>query len=570
MVIGKLRILILWGIDMGNKVDKDVHILTAESQPRSLELVFYDEQLIRCFGSDDEVSEMNRLYDSYGSESDDYKNYVIQLGDKYYPNLKARIRCIGNTYKILGVRHDRDTYASSGFYKPSCAKRHFHIYIRRSNNSQFKVGFFVDKSSPKCLCVFDESRDVYLTHKLTTIADWVKACHYAWHDPALGKSTLNKHEYALSDLFANCDDVFDSCKGPIDVKEVYTPSVIGKTASDCCMAVRELGFLGRPIAPYMDELRCANATLAKGYEKTIFSSYESALYQFIESTPRTLPRLCIFLYDPNGNVGKSYNSKTACLNMGYSESQIVKASSSRYGGLDKLSADHKVLLLNDMSTEYAHQLSEQENNVIQRRGSGCVPNCLDIVIASSNANFKDWYSSVSYCNLSANYKSALTRWFVIDCSDKSDLKCTNYANRGDFNSAYVLQNRFDEWFEAFKSAVSAFKPAPKCLHAFKAKYPDLASWFFKQPRKCQEYFIERYENVTREHLLAFDPILAQSYEVGLYPLYVFLTCDKVYDEESEYESYIQSMIDEYESNLPLSASDMVDKEFIPASSHIPD
>lgn len=559
--------MFLWGIDMAKSTVR--HNLTSASRVYSLDMTFYDEQLIRCFGYDDEVSEMNRLREVYGTDSDDYKAYVVQIGDKYFPDLKARVKSIQGNYYIAGICHDKDTIMSSGFSVPAFEKRHYHVYIKCGN--QFYVRQFVsDKSSPYCLAVYDDELDQSLLHELCTIKDFPRALHYLWHDPQLGATTENKYVYDESDIFANRDNFVFS--GSLEADHSFTPAKIAQSASDCCVKASELGYKGMPISGYLDDLRKANATLAKGYEKIIRDSYERALYEFVNSNPRTLPRLCVFIYDPNGNVGKSYNSEQACLGLGYSKSQIIKASSSRYGGLDELSADHKVLLLNDMSTEYAHQLSEQENNVIQRRGSGCCANCTDIVIASSNADFKTWYSSDSYCKLSANYNSALTRWFVIDCSDKNNLKVSNYANRGDYNSAYELLDRFDAWFEAFKKSVSTYKPAPKCFAAFRAKYPDLAKWFRSQPKKCQDNFIERFENVINGNLLSFDPVLEQSY-YGLYPLYVFLTCDKIYDEESEYEAYIQKMVDDYELSIAHADHSEVPSEkvsldsFVVSSSH---
>lgn len=387
-----------------SRFKKKDHKLSTESTVRSLNLKFYDEQLIESMGTPEEIDTCNKLSQAIidcktkelrSQHVEKLNTYVYSVIESkgYDKKLYDNIRSVDPLYaQIYGIRHDRD-YLEDDFFCPSIEKRHYHVILRlvpdeHKNYPVVKARTLLNLLGIKYRKKFDET--IILNKAMETVGKFPTALLYLTHedDSAI---RAGKTIYSKSELITNMPESAYELIIKNLLEHIKPHRITYAEMNEICDRFYNAGLHGQSFNK-----------LIEAYGR--FNLYSQSKYQVIEKMYRDgiekrlsenheLNRLVLYIQGAS-DMGKTCNIVPALERCGVSHPYIVRHSGN--GNLDGLQPDHDALVFDDsFRLDNILTAADQYECSLYKRNKGNSYFFGNYLIILSNEKFEDWIDEVT-------------------------------------------------------------------------------------------------------------------------------------------------------------------------------
>lgn len=447
--------------------------LNMASQARKLFITCYPEQVIP-------VELRNQLFpeSSNGSLKRTNPNFwETPDGRLILKKCKEKLQKIADQnkdfWKMNDICHDSDmTVDKHDKTKIVHKKDHFHIVIWRVDEKRFRV----DQAVKALGLHFDGVRDANLMDKgaFQSVRNLKHALKYELHTTK--KSQLDgKYQYSVNDLITNLSTD--------EIKNIYQAEVKDELSDDDWDELRKMSYKCGENLHDFDHFADTHFNTRQQSQspfRVVRKSYEKGLKYGI-SKCSDLPRLAVIIQGA-GNVGKSFNTKLACKEMGLKVCEATYGS----GKYDNLTANDDVLLFDD---EYASQIIEVSDNrpvAVRRRNTNNSPWTGQYMIVLTNKDCDTWLKlSAKYPTengeIRQDYQStfdALRQRFIFCHVEWGDYKAPTFDRTNDVShDVHIVLDKLTE------------RGGDKYADIHKKMYDDLISHIEKH---MKEYYYQKW------------------------------------------------------------------------------
>lgn len=355
-------------------------------------------------------------------------------------------------FQVIGICHDRDTYADEGhFWKPAIEKEHYHIILRCSDRKKrIRVQKVLKDLGVEYRPNLDD--ELWANHGVETTGNFPGYATYLTHETEKAVNE-GKELYRMDELVSNLtiDEIQKIRDGYIRVAESSK-----KLSSDDWALIDEtaykLGYELKNFSEWYDSQPFNVRSNAK--VKTIRESYERGVNARIEEKTEML-RLCVFIHgEPNS--GKTYASEKALSGKRY---LTVKGGGT--GKFDNLRVDHQAIIIDD---DVCPNLLNMTDNYICRaykRQSNNPAWTGQYFIVTSNYAFDEW---IKMCNLKEkHFQAAHSRFYLCEIRQKEDgtnyLALSSPSIRGSAEQQGQRAEMFRDFQNKFNQTMEGYHPA---------------------------------------------------------------------------------------------------------------
>jgi hypothetical protein len=368
--------------------------------------------------------------------------------------LRENIRKIDkNKWQIIAIEHNRD-YQTDDFWEPSLDKPHVHIFMRVVNGSPTKIRTVLNALGVE----FRRGKDEYLVeHGLETCRNYSACALYATHETPQAIAD-GKERYQLEELISNL--TIDEIK---EIRAGYVrPSATRRATMDDLIALDkeafDRGYQLKDFSTWYNELpfnirsHCKMKTIRESFNRGI----QSRIDKHIE-----IVRTCIYIQG-EPQVGKTYTSTKALENMGIKYSDIYMVDNSGTGQYDRLKPTHKAIIIDDQTSSNMLKASDNYICRMHRRGSDDPIWTGEILVVTSNLEFKEWLHDCGFKN-EDNIKAMVSRFFIckveyLDTVKRYHLKLESHSTRGTAKERNQRYDNFNKFKNAFDEEYLTFDP----------------------------------------------------------------------------------------------------------------
>lgn len=494
------------------KKDKEINPLkigknaSTSSQTNTLSLKVYTEQLMQA--------DIRARYEELALDlqkiqnADDYDEAEYKAKQDEFDKLDRdactafikRVKAIDpKQFCVVSIKHDKDEVRDKNdLFEVSIKKPHWHIYVWTPSDSvfydagrSFRVHTMIcgDKrkghENPYLGINYDPQRDVSIwdnrgAERIHNIPASVAYClHISSSAIKAGKHVYDKSEIVTNLSNSEINTILNLYKGIGNSNNHF----IRKPNADDWQTWGNIAYeRGLHLENFEDwavdhfmvhQMASANFRVVRKF-------YDRGLVQGLAKAPQ-LNRCNIFILGA-GNLGKSYNSQQALLDIGIKN--IVEPTSGT-GKYDGVNADTEALLFNDTRMTQARTVMEQKPVKLHRRNNN------DPVWKGSwvvfTSNFENPIDAAADCfnyeptenkdgeleytkKQMENIKPVLQRAFYCKVELDTDSKSPNYGHyhlvlirnveRGDDNQINQLGEMFARFSKAFNNSIRNYEPEP--------------------------------------------------------------------------------------------------------------
>lgn len=422
---------------MGKKKGKNKLSYTLESSMRSFSLKFYDEQIIRGFGSPDQIDRLNSIKDL-----PDYEVQLKELGDKCKDSFISHLKSVDSSkFFVIGIYHDKD-YVTNDFFAPSIEKRHCHIIGWSVNDVPYKLRTIFNILGLSLL-----PGDSAIYDYIETVIHRCEMLNYLTHNTEQAIKD-GKYQYDDSELFSNYSmGYINSIRDTVTNNDSYKLSHVDQKRYDqlfynCGFSNSSFNELYFSLPPYVRQNRSFTSVLKESYDHGLKDSINDN---------NEIDRLCIYIQG-DSNTSKSYSSYHAAKDL---YKRVFVVDGGKTGMFDDYDVTTRCLILNDYYLPNILNICDNKKAKLYKRGSGTPYFLGDVVVITGNKPFSVWLSD---CNIhDKNQEQAMsTRFFVCEMCKFGDsyqarLIQTPTSYRGDSNKKVEDFLTFVEKFNSYSS-----------------------------------------------------------------------------------------------------------------------
>ena len=400
------------------KSSKSYRPLTFRSSVRTLELVFYDEQL------------------PYG-----------------WLRLKETIKSIDKSkMQILSIKHNKDEGISHKMDEEVLEKDHYMVIIRMCNNKTAKVGTLLNMLKIEFRPASDQT--LWENGGCRTIRNFSDRAMYLIHETE--EAILDhKPQYSIDDIFSNLDrdEIKQIMEGYVRVGK---KKIDNETMAELDQYAYDLGYKLGSFESWYSSLEFAirkNAGM-----RTIKESY----YRGVEERAKKgeeINRLCVFIQGA-GNSGKTYSAIHSFEN---NEKLIIDGGGT--GKYDRLTVSTDVVIVDDQCSNYLLNMADNKICQVYRRGSNNPFWCGRYFIITSNYSFEDWAEMCGIAKeiyirgvkiINPQYSALLSRFYTCHI-ESGQLVVDTYSDRGSDSFQEVKLEMFLEFRDKYNAILSQYK-----------------------------------------------------------------------------------------------------------------
>ncbi len=384
--------------------------------------------------------------------------FALKFYDEQLPNgferLKENIQKVDKrSLQVLCIKHDKDTVKES-FWKVSAEKPHYHLIGRYVNG---KSGVKLRSILNAFEIVYRDPEDTSLleNHGAEKCGDFTKYAVYLTHET---KEAIMgcKHKYELSEVISNC-----SYEEIAMIREGYVRLNVQSKITEQDMEVLkdEAIMLARELKDFDDWLKDLPLKVQTRKEMArIRAIYNDELKDTLEKIK--IDRICIYIHEPKGNLGKSYTSREALKKLGLTHIHSISQSEGNTGKYDAIRTGTEAIIIDDASVgEEVMSICDTRGVALYRRNSGLAPWLGQWVIICQNMPLRDWLRQSGIKN--SQLEAATTRFF--ECTLKQDdghsyLFCERDSRRGDKKLYLNKIEKYKQFKDAFNEIIYDYTP----------------------------------------------------------------------------------------------------------------
>lgn len=432
--------------------------LTYYSTVRSLELVFYDEQL------------------PYG-----------------YLRLKEAIQAVDKKEMyILAIKHYKDEGVSHEMNKEVKEKDHYMVIIRMCNGKTTHVNTLLTMLKIDFRPATDQT--LWENGGCRTISNFSERAMYLIHET---DQAIRDHKppYSVDEIVSNLsvDEIKQIMKGYVRFSK---KKVDNETMSELDQYAYKLGYeLGNFESWYssLDFIVRRNAGM-----KTVKESY----YRGVEERAKKgeeINRLCVFIQGA-GNSGKTYSAIHSFEN---SEKLIIDGGGT--GKYDRLTVSTDVVIVDDQCSNYLLNMADNKICQVYRRGSNNPFWCGRYFIITSNYSFEDWAEMCGIAKeiyihgvkiINPQFSALLSRFYTCHI-ENGQLVVDTYSDRGSDSFQKAKLEMFLGFRDKYNAILSQYK---------KGKSVDYSVLF----KKSEEINSEETDLEWEEEETEYDEVYSQT------------------------------------------------------------
>lgn len=461
--------------------------LTFDSQPRTLTLKFYVEQLMDA-NARRQYTALWKIKDKDQNAAaicKQMENHYCKLFWDKLANFKYQ------DYKIVGIYHNLDSTEDKGSpFVPSIEKGHWHVVIWRDNwqapKKRFRVRTIIDLLGLNYAPELDA--DIWKKHGAEVVESTIaSAVVYLPHETETAIMD-GKHQYSRHLLAKNFSDA------ELDTIFAYYQKIRTKTTTDWDVLDAQAIQRGLNVEDFDSwfKTKLSATQRSQATARVIRKDYEDALHKGV-SRIGDITRCSVLIYG-TGNMGKTFTTAKTLKALGLRTYEATKGT----GKYDGLSALDEAMTFDDVTVSDAKNVFDNRAVVLHRRNSGDRPwigkyaivttnddpfqaICgMAGILVSKNATYEDLTESER-----AHYDAIEERLYICHIDEETNkLVVDKPQSRGDqasFNAHddlfEIFKNEFDKQLSGYHhdSAVSRFdsifnKNKPKWLKGIYAVY----------------------------------------------------------------------------------------------------
>lgn len=477
------------------------HNAQTTSRVPDLALKIYDEQLLDAKDRDEyecRFKKLMKMKDAGKSNTPEYLHKLKEqhdLVDKVSLEFAERVHAIDkNKYAVLTIRHDKDTVRDpDDLFEVAIKKPHWHIWVwsRKLGAPVYETGKLFrihtmvcgdDKGSRYLGLYYDGKKDAKMwDHRGAERIHNVIACvAYALHvsSSAIAKG---KHIYSINELVTNLSmtEVKQMLKLYKGAYNHYKNKLYDEDWNILAETARDRGRALQDFDSWADDHFMISQQANKNF-RVVRKYYDRGLQEGLSNAPH-IDRLNVFILG-EGNLGKSYNSQKALLDMGVE--RIVNAPYGT-GKYDGVTADTQAILFDDSRMTQAKTVMEQKPVILHRRNNGDPVWKGQHVIYTSNfaspidaaadclgyQPYKDDDGTLKYTDKQMlDINPVIQRAFFCTVELDTDPNSANYghfhlvllqrANRGGAKQIERLNAMFEQFRSAFDKSIYDYDAEP--------------------------------------------------------------------------------------------------------------
>lgn len=476
---------------------------STSSQTNTLSLKIYTEQLMQAdirAKYEELAKELKQMQDADDRDEAEYKakqDEFDKLDREACTAFIERVKAIDpKQFCVVSIKHDKDEVRNSDdLFEISIKKPHWHIYVWTPSDSvfydagrSFRVHTMICGDSRKghekqYLGInYDPKRDVSIwdnrgAERIHSIIASVAYClHISSSAIEAGKHVYDKSEIITNLSNGEIDEMLNLYKG-IDNHFIRKPNA--DDWNTWAQTAYERGLHLENFEDWAVDHFMVNQ-MASAKFRVVRDFYNRGLRDGLANAPH-IDRLNVFILG-KGNLGKSYNSQKALLDMGIE--RIVNAPSGT-GKYDGVTADTQAILFDDSRMTQPKRVMEQKPVTLHRRNNGDPVWKGQYVIYTSNfaspidaaadclgyQPYKDTDGTFKYTDKQMlDIDPVIERAFFCTVELDTDPSSANYGHfhlvlcqgvdRGGANDIERLTKMFEQFRKAFDKSIYNYEAKP--------------------------------------------------------------------------------------------------------------
>lgn len=309
------------------------------------------------------------------------KCYDEQLGISW-SEFKERVAQINkDEWEINAIAHDAD-YLKNDIHNPDKEKVHYHILIRRKDNTARELKQYLSLLGINFRPGEDDG--LFKQDGVTTVGSWAKYSLYLIHETEQAIKD-GKKPYRVEDMVSTLsyDELIKLLGG--EKHRVNGIKMTNELGDEIAKEAYKVGKNLKDFEVWFDELPY-NVRIRNADVKEWKRMYNRGMEETLTDPNKTaINKLCIFISGP-ANVGKSYASRYALGNK-----KILDVSGQKTGKFDSLNSSIDAIMIDDDTSSNLLQLCDNRICKLYRRNSDNRLFCGDTVVVTSNLTFFQWY-----------------------------------------------------------------------------------------------------------------------------------------------------------------------------------
>ena len=476
---------------------------STSSQTNTLSLKIYTEQLMQAdirAKYEELAKELKQMQDADDCDEAEYKakqDEFDTLDREACTAFIERVKAIDpKQFCVVSIKHDKDEVRNNDdLFEISIKKPHWHIYVWTPSDSvfydagrSFRVHTMICGDSRKghekqYLGInYDPKRDVSIwdnrgAERIHSIIASVAYClHISSSAIEAGKHVYDKSEIITNLSNGEIDEMLNLYKG-IDNHFIRKPNA--DDWNTWAQTAYERGLHLENFEDWAVDHFMVNQ-MASAKFRVVRDFYNRGLRDGLANAPH-IDRLNVFILG-RGNLGKSYNSQKALLDMGIE--RIVNAPSGT-GKYDGVTADTQAILFDDSRMTQPKRVMEQKPVTLHRRNNGDPVWKGQYVIYTSNfaspidaaadclgyQPYKDTDGTFKYTDKQMlDIDPVIERAFFCTVELDTDPSSANYGHfhlvlcqgvdRGGANDIERLTKMFEQFRKAFDKSIYNYEAKP--------------------------------------------------------------------------------------------------------------